>query len=143
MFITLQTVPTDCLLHIGTFLKYPRSSKRNDIDGITLAATMNHHDMLEHYMQKHTPDRIPEKVTPSGNRPTFKLLDPGDLERSRKEYTLSDMSRKVVQSGNLKALKWVVKKGCPMDENTGNAAAESENLKMLQWLRSQGCPWDH
>jgi hypothetical protein len=45
----------------------------------------------------------------------------------------------VALSGNLKALKWVVK---PMDECTFDHAGESGNLKMLKWLHRKGCPWN-
>jgi hypothetical protein len=34
--ITLQTVPVHCLLHVGTFLKHPCDSRRDDVDRITL-----------------------------------------------------------------------------------------------------------
>ena len=67
MMITLQTIPVDCLLHVGTFLKSPRSSKRNDIDGITLAAILKDYEMLERYMKTQTPQCISEKVALSGN----------------------------------------------------------------------------
>ena len=86
--ITLQKIPVDCLLHIGTYLEDIGNSCTCDIDEITLAVTLNDYDMLEHYLQKYAP---------------------------------SDISRTVAKSGSLRALKWVVKKGCPMDETTCNA----------------------
>jgi hypothetical protein len=106
--ITLQKIPVDLLLHIGTYLKDIDSYTR-DIDGVTLAAILKDYEMLEHYLQKYAP---------------------------------SDISRTVAMAGSLKALKWVIKKGCPMNENTCRAAADSENLEMLQWLHRKGCPWN-
>ena len=82
--ITLHRVPLDMLLNVGLFLEFPSSSRRDNIDEITLAAILNDYEMLERYMKKHSPDYIMEKVT---------------------------------LSGSLKALKWIIKKGCPMNPN--------------------------
>ena len=109
MIPTLQTIPVDCLLHIGTFLNAPSESRCDEIDEITLAGILNEHEMLQLYLQKHTPSQVSEKVA---------------------------------LSGNLKALKWVIQKGCPMNENTCCTAAGNGYLGMIQWLRTQDCPWD-
>jgi hypothetical protein len=109
--ITLQTIPVDCLLHIGTFLRNRSFSRIDNIDEITLAAILNDHDMLEHYMNKHGKFHV---------------------------------TTGVALSGNLRALRWVILKGCPLHcAPHWAAAAWSGNLDMLKWLRSQGFPWDY
>jgi hypothetical protein len=90
--ITLQTVPVDLLLNIGTYLQDTHLSKSDNINEVTLAVTLKDYEMLEHYMKKHRP---------------------------------SDVIQMVALSGNLKVLKWVVKKGCPLDESTFHEAARS------------------
>jgi hypothetical protein len=110
MIITLQTVPVDLLLNVGTYLESPPHTHSYNIHEITLAATLKDFEMLEYYMEKY-------KDSP---------------------YQISEL---VALSGNLKALKWVIKKGCPMDKDTCSAAARFGKLNMLKWLHKQGCPW--
>jgi len=107
--ITLQTVPVDLLLNVGTYLKDIGDAQIDNINEITLAAILKDYEMLEHYMKKCNP---------------------------------SDVSEKVALSGNLRVLKWVIKKGCPMDKRICEAAARIGNVDMLKWLRKRGCPWD-
>jgi hypothetical protein len=54
--ITLQTVPVDMLLNVGTYIQYPSPSysHNHDIDEIRLAAILNDYEMLERYTEKHT-----------------------------------------------------------------------------------------
>ena len=110
--ITLQTVPVELLLNVGTYLTDTQWSGINNIDEITLAATLKDYEMLEYYLNKYNYYYAPDRIT-----------------------------EKVALSGNLKALKWVIKKGFPMSKYTCYAAAESGNLKMLKWLHRKGCPW--
>jgi len=98
--ITLQTIPVDCLLHVGTYFKNTDDSSIDDIDRITFAAILKDYEMLEHYVREHH--------TPN--------------------YYQSVVSQKVALSGNVIPLKWVIKQGCPMDEKTCYHAAGSGNL---------------
>ena len=134
--ITLRTVPVDCLLHIGTFLKSPSDSRLNDIDGITLAAILSEHDMLQHYMKRYNPSVITEKVALSGNLKALKFVIQEGCPMNERTCEAA------AKSGNLKLLQWLRSKGCPWDEWTCHEAARSGNLEMLQWLHSARCPWD-
>lgn len=44
--------------------------------------------------------------------------------------------------GKLEILKWLVKNGYPINEDTCYNAARCDNLYILQWLRKKNCPWD-
>jgi hypothetical protein len=130
--ITLQTVPVDLLLNVGTYLN--RFS--DDINVITLAATLKDYDMLERYMEKHALSEVSAMVALSGKLKVLKWVIKKGCPMDK--YT----SYHVAKTGHLKALKWVIKKGCPMDEETCSVAAYRGDIEMLQWLRSQSCPWD-
>lgn len=46
-------------------------------------------------------------------------------------------------NGDIDALKWARENGCPWDENTCCNAAENGRLDILKYLYENGCPWDH
>lgn len=48
----------------------------------------------------------------------------------------------VAEIGNLKMLKWLIKKGCCIDEWTSMSAAENGQLEILKYLRRKNCVWD-
>jgi len=134
--ITLQTVPVDLLLNIGTYLQ-GRSSEIVDINRTTLAAILNDHDMLENHMQKYTPSNISVSVAISGNLKALKwVVKKGGCPMNE------DTSVAAAKGGNLKICKWLHSRGCPWDTWTCQAAAENGHLEVLQWLHSQGCPWN-
>ena len=45
-------------------------------------------------------------------------------------------------SGNIKAIDWLYKHGCPTSEWTCAWAAKHNKLEVLKWLRKNGHPWD-
>ena len=134
--ITLQTLPVDALLHIGTFLQNPsRYMRIRDIDEITLAAILNDREMLEHYLKKHRPFYISPKVALSGNFSALKWV-------IKLGYPMDDETcAAVAWTGKLEMLKWLRSQGCPWDEDTSFYAAASGNLDMVRWLHSGDCPW--
>jgi hypothetical protein len=138
--ITLQTVPVDLLLNVGTYLTKTQWSARNNIDEITLAATLKDYEMMEYYVNKYNdyyaPHRISVSVAMSGNLKALKWV-------VKKGFPMNENTcHAAASSGNLKMLKWLRNKGCPMNEYTCNGAAGSGNLKILQWLHSKGYPWN-
>jgi len=134
--ITLQTVPVDLLLNVGTYLEDPAFSYSRDISEITLAATLNDHDMLEHYMKRNDGSQVTRFVAMSGNLKTLKWV-------TQKGCPIDeDTFNHAAGSGNLKMSKWIWRKGCPWNETTCWYAARSGNLKMLKWLHRKGCPWN-
>jgi hypothetical protein len=160
--ITLQTVPVDLLLNTGTYLNRPEDSLRNDINEITLAATLTDCEMMEHYMKRHTASDFISNVALSGNLKALRwVIGKGcPMDKWTSCYAAESGNMKMMKwlhrhgcpltketcnaaarSGNLKMLKWLHRHGCPLDENTCVAAAEKGNLDVLKWLRSQGCPW--
>jgi|TARA_B110000977_G_scaffold26623_1_gene33263 hypothetical protein len=48
---------------------------------------------------------------------------------------------KAAADGNLTALKWLRKNGCPWDEKTCANAAEGGHVGVLKWAHENGCPW--
>ena len=139
--ITLQTVPVDLLLHIGTFLEDTDESRRRDISGTTLAAILNDYEMLEHYMKKYTPSEdqyiITNEVAISGNLRALKWVT------SKKGYPMDEWTCYIAaECGYLQMLQWLRNKGCPWNASTCNAAVQNGNLDMVKWLHSAGCPWD-
>jgi hypothetical protein len=138
--ITLQILPVDLLLHIGTFLKNTDESRRRDISGITLAAILNDYEMLEHYMKKYTPSEdqyiITNEVAISGNLRALKWV-------IQKGYSMDERTCYIAaECGYLQMLQWLHRADCPWNADTCNAAVQNGNLDMVKWLYNAGCPWD-
>ena len=70
--ITLQSIPTDCLLSVGAYLQRVRSSNVNDIDQITLAGILSNYDMLEHFLLRNGWHKLLVSVVLSGNTKAMK-----------------------------------------------------------------------
>ena len=43
--------------------------------------------------------------------------------------------------GSLENMKWMLKNGCPWDDDTFTYAAQHGNLKNMMWLLDNECPW--
>ena len=49
----------------------------------------------------------------------------------------------LARSGNIRAVQWAHKNGCPWGHSTCNVAVHYGQLEVLKWLHShQGCPLD-
>jgi hypothetical protein len=125
--VTLQSLPADLQLYIGKFLKTIYVQQH-----VPFLKTTNIPDY------KHDIDDI-NCITLAG------LLNNPDMwEHCLQMFGLDNkFSYSVAVSGNLRFLKLVVNKGCPVDKDTCSWAARGGgSLNMLKWLHSQGCPWD-
>jgi hypothetical protein len=131
--ITLQTIPVDCLLHVGTYLGHYHPFHIGDIEDITLAAILNDREMLEHYMKRYDESQVSRKVARSGNLSALQWV----IEKGCSINRYNSIN--AAFSGNLKMLKWLHKKGCPLGIETCDVAAESGNLEMIKWLHRNGC----